>query len=567
MNTINIFPARTRFIFSVWFLLCLSCAKQGFPPGGPEDKTPPRILETNPKSDTTNVSTDTQIEITFSESIERTSCEESIFITPFAQDLRYKWRRRKLRIIFPDGLIDDRTYVVTIGAGAKDERNNAMKESFSFAFSTGDSLDRGVIEGRVFDDGPVSGILMWAYDLQQEAEPNPAVHVPLYVTQVGENGGFRLPNMATGRYRVFAVNDREKNSLYDVEYDALGVASRDVVLAPNALKVTGLNMRIAVRDTTAPDINAAVAPDRRHVDIRFSEPLWTENLAEIRNYRIYSPDQGDSLDVMAAWPDIRNSAYVHLATSEQEPEREYILSVNNLRDPAGHFPAPDSAFVRFTGSPEPDTTGAEFLLMIPADSSNFILLNQPFDIFFSDAMDTLSVNRHIRLADTTNRALTVSAKWNNRTHLTLTPLKNYTPETLYFISFPVDSVFDLCGNSFADTLFQKRFLTVNPDTLTSISGTVTDTDTTAKGPFFLYAGTTKGTVYTTKAQNSTEYRFDSIMPGTYTIHMFRDEDENGRYSFGEAFPYVPSERYFLYPDSVKVRSRWFDEGEDIVFPE
>ncbi len=556
----------TVLAIAVWALWGCFCAKQGFPPGGPVDKRPPRIIETVPVSDTTNVSTFTRIEITFNEPVDQRSCEESIFITPFAQDVQYKWRGRKLRIILPAGLIEDRTYVVTIGAGTKDERNNAMKESFSLAFSTGDSLDRGMIEGRLFDSGPVSGILIWAYDLAQQPEPDPAEHVPLYVTQVGENGFFRLSYMAAGTYRVFAVNDREKNNLYDEEYDALGVPSRDIELTPNALKFAGLNMRIAVRDTTPPDLDAAVAPDRRHVDIRFSEPMRTNNLTRAENYVIYAPADNDTLKIAAVWPDVRNSAYVHLATFEQQPEREYVLSVKNVRDMAGYVPHPDSAVVVFTGSAVPDTTGAEFLQMMPADSSNFILLDQAFKLHFSDAMDTLSVNRHIRLADTTGNVVPAAKNWSNMTSLVLTPLESYAPETMYFISLPVDSVFDLAGNGMADTLFRKRFLTINPDTLTAISGTVTDSDTAATGLFFIRAVSKAGNAYEIWAKDSSEYKFDKIMPGIYTLRLYRDEDGNERYSFGAAFPFEPAERYYQYPDSIKVRARWFDEGEDIVFP-
>jgi len=60
------------------------------------------------------------------------------------------------------------------------------------------------------------------------------------------------------------------------------------------------------------------------------------------------------------------------------------------------------------------------------------------------------------------------------------------------------------------------------------------------------------------------YQFDHILPGIYVIKGFRDADSNGVYSYGQAIPFCPAERFFVYPDSIKVRSRWPNEGNTII---
>ena len=58
----------------------------------------------------------------------------------------------------------------------------------------------------------------------------------------------------------------------------------------------------------------------------------------------------------------------------------------------------------------------------------------------------------------------------------------------------------------------------------------------------------------------------TLLPGHYFLDCFRDSDGNGRYSYGHTFPFVPAERFAVYPDTVVLRSRWPNEGNDIILP-
>jgi len=560
-----IYAIKTILRFTIVYVLLFSCAKQGFPPGGPVDRKPPFILRTNPANGSTNVPRDIQVEIYFSETVERRSCEESLFITPFPGDnVKYKWHGKKLRIEFADSLLKNRTYVVTVGAGTRDMHNNAMKESFSLAFSTGAELDMGKIEGTVFGDGKVGGTQVWAYDLVEMPQPNPSQLPPIYVTQAGEDGRFNLSHLANGTYRLFAVLDRDANNLYDVEYDLLGVTSKDVSLSEASPIVSKVNFVIALRDTTRPKLEEAAAPDNRHVLLRFSEPMSPQALNQVNSFSIQS--QNDSLRIIASFPDERNSGYVHLTTETQTAETQYRVAVKKAFDLSGLALNPDSSSAVFPGSAIPDSTKPQFLFMIPKDSAQFVPLASDIEIVFSESMDTLSVERHLVVADTLGDTVSGNMKWQTEAHLNFQPQKELKGETLYFITLPVDSIFDLSGNALKDTLFAKRFITVNPDTLSEISGSISDADSTAQGAFHIKAKSDKGQEYQVWVEKEGAYHFFNILPGIYTLEFFRDTDSNHKYSLGEAFPFIPAERFYHYPDSISVRSRWPNEGNDIVLP-
>jgi len=185
---------------------------------------------------------------------------------------------------------------------------------------------------------------------------------------------------------------------------------------------------------------------------------------------------------------------------------------------------------------------------------------------FSETMNRESVEKHFNLSDTLGHHIKGNFSWKNGAHVIFTPQDTLQRETFYLVTLPVDSVQDFFGNSLADTLFKKWFITLNPDTLSAISGHIIDTDSSAVGPFHLQASSTAGAEYDLWIDGEGLYQFKDILPGIYIISVFRDEDGNGKYSYGQPFPFQGAERYYVYPDSINVRSRWPNEGNDIIFP-
>ncbi len=547
-------------------ILLLTCAKQGYPPGGPVDKRPPFIVSSVPAKDFTNVSVDTKIELVFSEIVNHGSCEEAIFITPFpGENIKYKWKGKKLKIEFAEPLAHNRTYIITIGAGAKDRRNNAMKASHTLAFSTGAELDIAAVKGTVFSDKPAPGTQIWAYDLKETPDPNPAEHFPLYITQVGSEGDYELSHLAWGDYRLLAVNDRDMNSHYDAEFDLLGVSSRDLHLSLEQPVISNVNFKIVLRDTTAPVLRTATAIDQRHVELRFSERMAPDSLSSTKNYLVGS--NRDTLAILDAFLHVQNPFLVYLTTEEQLADTLYYITVHYAQDLVGHPLAADTLQIAFKGSARPDTLGPVFTSMTPADSAKNVMTNTTLDMYFSEALNIKSVENFFSLQDTAGNKIKGAFTWHTGAHFTFIPHEPLAGETLYLAKFPVDSVTDYFGNQYADTLFVKGFTTVNPDTLSELSGAVTDQDSSGHGAFCLQATSNQGSNYDLWVEKEGDYLFKDILPGVYRIQLFRDDDGNNAYSYGEAWPYKPAERIYMYPDSINVRSRWANEGNDLFFPQ
>ncbi len=124
-------------IITFSFLL-IRCANQMSPPGGEVDKIPPTIVYSYPENGAINF-TENEIEIGFSEYVNKRNMSEAFFISPLIEGQpNYSWTNKTVYIQLPDSLKDNTTYSIIIGTEITDvNNNNKMIEPFTLTFSTG----------------------------------------------------------------------------------------------------------------------------------------------------------------------------------------------------------------------------------------------------------------------------------------------------------------------------------------------------------------------------------------------------------------------------------------------
>lgn len=553
----------------VIFLWLVACAKQAPPPGGPLDETPPKIVEADPQPGAVRVARDVRLRFRFSEKIDHRSLRDAIFVTPIPRgDLHFDWHGTELKIDFPDSLRPNTTHVVTLGTSLRDLRNNRLEESFNLAFSTGDSIATGEIRGKIFGD-KIQGILVGAFLVEANRQPDPARDTADYTTQSGKAGDFEFRYLATGLYRLYAIDDKYGNRLYDRGEDAIGVASRDLRLdAAGAGRVTGVNLRLALEDTLQPALSSVVAPDNRHLEWRFEEPVeprdgkWLPHLRVVR-----SPNGLAAFELLTSAPHPLNPEHVYCFTAPQAAG-SYRASASDLFDLAG-LPL-DSLYreVDFVAGGKPDTTRPRLVRLLSADSARGVALTAPVEATFSELMRMDSTRAPLVVRDSAGVPIKGVGKWKNHFQFAFEPSGGWESRTKYAVEILADSTFDLSGLALFDTVRQRVFWTVNADTLSSISGMLSDDVAAATGPLHLTAKQIVGgkAEYETTLGSPGPYEFAGVLPGIYQLRVYRDANNNGRYDFGKPFPFLPAERFIVAPDSIKVRSRWPNEGNDLTLP-
>jgi len=559
-----------KYVIFLVVVLMAACAKEGFPPGGPEDKTPPKVVSTYPVPGSTEVDPGTDIQVWFSESIEPRSSREAVFITPYIDEegRKIRIRGRQIKITFSEPLDSNRTYVVTFGTGIKDYRNNAMEASFTLAFSTGEVLDRGEMAGRVYGVQDARGVDVWAYILKDGLDPDPAAESPDYIVQCEAGGQFTFSNISPGLYRLFAVRDRRADRLYQAGEDEVGVTFRDVLLSRgDTLRADHSYFRMTREDTLGPSLIRAEATHRNHLRLRFDEPISTWHPLSPNDLSIVAEE--DSLDTLGmndVYLDPMNDQMVHVLTRDQTDGKRYALTLMGLQDEAGN--PVDSASIRvvFEGTGRPDTTAPQLMQSEPSPGTQMTEVSGRVRLTFSEAMDTARFRDGFTFADTLENRVAGVLRWSNPADVVFMPGESLESLTEYWVSLDSLNIVDLAGNALTDTLFSLH--SMDADTLSEVAGSVVDPDTTEEGRIHIIARQVRDSkiAYTIIIPQPGIYRIDAILPGEYLLECFRDRDGNGRYSLGKPFPYEPSERFIVYSDTVKIRSRWPNEGNDIILP-
>jgi hypothetical protein len=118
-----------------------------------------------------------------------------------------------------------------------------------------------------------------------------------------------------------------------------------------------------------------------------------------------------------------------------------------------------------------------------------------------------------------------------------------------------------------DSVLFLTFITLNPDTLGSVSGKVEALGKSISGDIVLTLSLMdKGEKrYQKTLPQPGSFLFENILPGKYMVDAYVDLNKDGNLTIGNPKPFVPSEPFTFFPDTVTVRSRWETEGVELKF--
>lgn len=541
-----------RVLMSLLPLLAGACANPRPPPGGPPDATPPRVVHTTPAADSVGVGSDTRIRIGFSESMNRRSVIRAIFISPrFSTDPDFRWRGRELEIRPREGLREDRTYVVSVGAGSSDESSNRMEATYSFAFSTGDRLSRGEIHGNVeLNTGKRGQVYVWAFDLTGTGDPDPAKDPPAYVTQPGDDGSYRFVRLGAGRYRVFAFQDGDRDQVYNPG-EPIAVPPGDVPLGSGDGRVQLSLLKMAVRDSVPPRFVSARTPDRRRMSLRFDESVNLTSPPRISGGAGF-------LDVQAVYTDATDSSRVWLVTGPQTAGTEYRVELGGIADRFGNQIEPgEAAAVR--GEGQPDRRAPVPVRVSPEVGARHVSQDVALRVDFNEAMSDDSIPDFWAVSDSTD-VPQGRISWPLPNRLAFRPCQAWAPGKTYVLRARPDRLSDVSGNP-AEGEIVFRFTVATPEDQGALSGSVVPSDS----PIVVQARLLSAPQVThsiTVAPGDSSYILETMPPGPYRVLAFGDVDGTRLWTPGVVRPFVAAEPLFALDDTISVVSRWETSAEE-----
>ena len=556
------------FIFSFVLLFLAGCANQQAPQGGPVDRTTPKIIRTYPDSSSIRNFSDNKIRLKFDRYVNERSAEEAIFISPHIENMEIDWSGKELEITFSEKLRPKTTYVVNIGTDVEDLNKNRMAQAFTLAFSTGNEIDRGAIEGRVYPRNigdALSGIMIFAYQLDglNPDTLNPTKLKPDFVTQTGKNGDFFLHHIPFGNYRILAVRDEYRNLVYDREIDEYGVPSSKINITPSDSVITGVLMKLSKEDTTGPRLVKVTAPNQNHILAEFSESINQDSIS-LSSFSVIDTVDRKSLELLTVSPSPIASYAFFIVTQKQDSGRAYRLSVQGIMDSAGNKINPLANALLFDGSSKTDTLKSQLVSVSIKDSAIAVELKPVLTLMFSDALEKSTSLDWINLFDNNKQQVQVEKKRISDVVISIRPEKELMNRTWYTLHTEMRQVHNWAGRVLRDSTKSWRFETLDIEDLSSVGGIVTDENKIdTAGLLYVTAvqvGEKKPNRYIVSADATGNFMFPQVVGGNYVFQSFRDRNNNGKYDPGKPFPFVCSERFSQLSDTLKVRARWPLEG-------
>jgi hypothetical protein len=258
----------------------IACASASPPPGGPEDRIPPRLVGVTPDSNEVNVR-DRNVTFRFDETInDRGSGAQELdnyfLVSPSDGNPRLSWHRSRIDIRPRNGFRDNTAYTVTLLPGLSDLRGNPMRAGASVVFSTGSSIPPNRISGVVFDwaaERPAARALI------QAVTPDSV----LYLAQADSLGRFTVGPLPNGSYLLRAIIDANNNRAQD-RSEAFDTAR---VVAP---QVGTLELLAIVRDTLPPRIASVTMVDSVSLRATFDRPLDPDHPPSATAFRLVAAD-------------------------------------------------------------------------------------------------------------------------------------------------------------------------------------------------------------------------------------------------------------------------------------
>jgi len=232
-------------------LLC-GCAKSAFPPGGPVDTTAPSIMLTVPADSSLRVPADQGIEILFSEPMDHNSVRDGIRVYPPPGAQMYDWSGRRVRVTWAQPLRPGTTYQAFLSSGARDAHGVTLGRSLTIRFSTGDSLDHGVITGVLRAKTlPTRGVPILAYPESLGLVPDFANVDPAYATETDTSAVYALVGLPMGEgFTIHALYDVNRSGSFDTGLDLVASFPDVIRLTPERAVADSINL-VAV-DPRAP---------------------------------------------------------------------------------------------------------------------------------------------------------------------------------------------------------------------------------------------------------------------------------------------------------------------------
>ena len=550
-----------KFILFLIICACLrvffSCAAIQSPSGGAKDNTPPFLLYSKPESGSTEF-TSGQVELFFSEYLQEKSIFNSITVLPKMENTpEIKYKGDRVFIKFPDSLLSNQTYILSINRELKDEHGVPIAQGMQLAFSTGKEIDRSEISGKIFYEGGAS-VLLWKIRDSTD-QINFFKRFSDYNIDASDNGEFLFKYLSKGVYKIAGVDRSMSNSILDPGYSTYGLPWIN-------------NIEIDTLNSQERDINIMISKKPRLSRLLSAE--WVSNRwgrltfdSPINEYKSIIPINiiSDNVGVRSATfiDNVLDNILNFVIPDSLQKNIKTTVEISPVYQ--NSYMVIDSANIYARTPRVRDTT---FLQIINLNNKTTLEIEEnqiiPLDIYFSKIMDKSSVLDSSITLTFDSTLLDININMISPIHFQVTPINNWEPLSNYSLNIIRDKIILENVRSIKDSIQTIIISTTNFKKFGSLTGNIVKSDF---NPIIarLISCENENLFYDVLVNLESSFKINNLPEGKYNLLFFYDKDADAKYSLGHLTPYSASEWFEVFADTISIRNNWEVEVANIEF--
>ncbi len=571
-------------VISIIGIILYSCASIGRPTGGPQDEDPPVFLNSNPLPNALNV-TKNKIELEFNELVQLKDQNDKVVVSPVQKEAaQIRTSGKKITIEFRDTLQPNTTYSIDFADAIQDFNEGNPIEGFSYAFSTGDSIDTLQISGMVLNARNLEPQQKVLVGIHTNLEDSAFNKIPFArIARTNDRGQFTIRNLKPGKYRIFALNDM--NGDYKFDNPSEDIAFYDEIIVPTAaskaVRDTIFTMEHEI-DTIVDAIHTSYFPndillsmfneeykaqyltknerlDKRRFFMQFAAPADTLPLINLLGDQIpqkdwYIIDKSKHNDTLTYWitdttlfsVDSLKISATYLRTDSTQ---NLSLTTDTLQFNLRKFKTPK----KNKKDEEKDSLPKMDFLALTIKSGTTQDVYLPIGITMGEpvaSVDSAGVRLEIKRDSIWEPLGPVPLKRDNGYSLLNYSIPyEWEPGAAYQLVIDSASIHSIYG---LHNKPEKHSFTVRQ--LEEYSNLFFNTDV-ADSAFVELLNASDDVVRISPVINSTA-EFMYLMPGTYYARLFKDRNGNGKYDTGKYDEKRQPEEVYYYPKKLVLKKNW-----------
>lgn len=532
--------------------ILISCAKIGSPSGGNYDRTPPKLLEANPKHNSTNYKGN-EFEIMFDEYIVLANTSEDIIISPPLKNKpTIKSNLKTLSVSWTDTLSDNTTYIFDFGSSIVDYTEGNKLDKFSYSFSTGPYIDTNEYKGRLieaYSQKPVSNKYVMLY--KSEDSSIVSKQKPNYITRTDSNGNYHFRNIAKEKYLILALDDKNQNLLYDLSTEPIAFSNEMIeatIYSKDSIKnlqsnKTNILYYFEPKDTII-NLNATTIISKYRFQLSFSNST-TDSLElnfvypnfdskEDSNIFIQYNTTKDTIDVWSLNLPFDSIKLVVRDIGLKEEVEQYYNKSENLS--------------------KKDT----FSFITPNPNQKFYsncLIEMPFPI--QDSTQTIEA---LRIISTDTSTIQIKPLLSSPIFLQIIdPLEQGSTQK---IIIPKGQIRNKLGQVNDSLIF--NLIIDNESDYGNLLFTINDTSFQDNKYILVLEDLTGKEIMRKFSVSREKVEFKYLNEGNYKLRIIIDRNKNNKWDYGDYYNRILPEEIKYFSKTINIRKNW-DIEEEIVF--